>query len=247
MRTRQQQFEESKAEFVSLVSHQLRTPLTSMRLFVEMLLDDKIGELNSKQHEYLRMVEISTGRMVDLVSDFLNASRLELGTMEIKPRPMHIEDLVASIIEELKALSDQQRVTIVFDKPELPEVPVEPNLYSQIINNLLSNALHYTPEGGTITVHVEKNTDGYQLDVADTGIGIPVEARQHLFKRFYRADNAKHVLGEGSGLGLYLVKHIVDTCGGRIWYESTEGAGTQFHVIIPPTGMTPTTPNTRKS
>lgn len=247
MRTRQQEFEESKDEFVSLVSHQLRTPLTSMRLFVEMLLDNKIGELNSKQHEYLRMIEISTGRMVDLVSDFLNASRLELGTMEIKPRPSHIEDIVVSIIEGLKPLADQQRVTIMFDKPELPEVPVEPNLYSQIVNNLLSNALHYTPEGGTITVHMEKNANGFQLNIADTGIGIPAEARHELFKRFYRADNAKHVLGEGSGLGLYLVKHIVDTSGGRIWYESTEGVGTHFHVIIPLTGMVPTTPNTRKS
>jgi two-component system phosphate regulon sensor histidine kinase PhoR len=217
-----------------------------MRLFVEMLLDGQVGDLNSKQHEYLRMVEISTGRMVDLVSDFLNASRLELGRMEIKPRSTHIEELVANIVEGLQPLADQQRVTIKFEKPNLPEVPVEPNLYNQIINNLLSNALHYTPEGGTITVSVEKNEAGYQLNVADTGIGIPADARQDLFKRFYRADNAKHIIGEGSGLGLYLVKRIIDTCGGRIWYESTEGQGTHFHVIIPLTGMIPTTSNVRQ-
>lgn len=245
LRTRQLEFEESKDEFVSLVSHQLRTPLTSMRLFVEMLLDGQVGELNSKQHEYLRMVELSTGRMVDLVSDFLNASRLELGRMEVKPQPTHLEDLVASIVDGLKPLADQQRVTITYEKVELPEVPVEPNLYSQIVNNLLSNALHYTPEGGTITASLARNEAGYQLNIADTGIGIPASARTELFKRFYRADNAKHVIGEGSGLGLYLVKRILDTCGGRIWYESTEGRGTHFHVIIPLTGMTPTSANAR--
>ncbi|HWT55739.1 MAG TPA: HAMP domain-containing sensor histidine kinase [Candidatus Microsaccharimonas sp.] len=241
LRTKHRAFEESKDEFVSLVSHQLRTPLTSMRLFVEMLLDGQVGELNAKQHEYLRMVEISTGRMVDLVSDFLNASKLELGRMEIRPQPTHLEDLVESIVKNLRPLADQQRLTIVYDKQELPEVAVEPTLYSQIVNNLLSNALHYTPDGGTITVRLVQNANGYQLDVTDTGIGIPFGAQAELFKRFYRADNAKHVLGEGSGLGLYLIKRIVDTCGGRVWYESTEGKGTTFHVIIPSTGMVPTT------
>lgn len=246
LRTKQREFEESKDEFVSLVSHQLRTPLTSMRLFVEMLLDGQVGELNAKQHEYLRMVEISTGRMVDLVSDFLNASKLELGRMEIKPQPTHLEDLVESIVDNLRPLADQQRLTIAYDKPSLSEVPVEPNLYSQIVNNLLSNALHYTPDGGTIRVSLAQNPGGFQLDVTDSGIGIPLEAQAELFKRFYRAENAKHVLGEGSGLGLYLIKRIVDTCGGRVWFESTEGKGTTFHVIIPSTGMTSTSSDITK-
>lgn len=237
LRNRQREFEESKDEFVSLVSHQLRTPLTSMRLFVEMLLDNQIGELNAKQHEYLRMVEISTGRMVDLVSDFLSTSRFELRRMEIKPEPAHIEDIVLSHVQSINPLANQQRVTVVYNKPELPEAQVVPNLYGQIVNNLLSNALHYTPEGGTVTVSVEKNKDGFQLNVADTGIGIPAEAQAELFTRFFRADNAKHVVGEGSGLGLYLVKRILDSCGGTIWYETTEGKGTHFHVIIPLIGM----------
>lgn len=240
LRTRHHELEQSKDEFVSLVSHQLRTPLTSMRLFVEMLLDNQVGPLNDKQHEYLRMVEISTGRMIDLVSDFLNTSRLELGRLEIRPQPVRLQDIVAGSIDQVTALASQEKLSIVFDKPELPEVPVEPSLYGQIVNNLLSNAIHYTPEGGTITVTLSQNPSGFQLDVADTGIGIPMAARAELFKRFYRADNAKHVIGEGSGLGLYLIKKITDTCGGRIWYESAEGSGTTFHVIIPPSGMTPT-------
>ncbi len=245
MRARRREFEESKDEFVSLVSHQMRTPLTSVRLFVEMLIDEQVGPLNSKQHEYLRMVEISTGRMIDLVSDFLNSSRLELGRLEIKPQPTQLEDIVGSIIEQVQPLASQQKLTINFDKQKLPAIPVEPALYSQIVNNLLSNALHYTPEGGHIDVRLRQTDEGHQLDVADSGIGIPAAARAELFKRFYRADNAKHVLGEGSGLGLYLIKRIVDTCGGRVWYESTEGKGTTFHVIIPASGMTPTTKTKR--
>lgn len=240
MRSRRRDLEKSKDEFVSLVSHQLRTPLTSTRLFTEMLLDNQVGPLNDKQREYVRMVEISTERMISLVSDFLNTSRLELGRLEIKPQPAHLEDIVASSVTQLLPLASQEKLTINFDKPSLPAVPVEPSLYGQIVNNLLSNAVHYTPEGGTITVALSQNPSGFQLDVTDTGIGIPMAARAELFKRFYRADNAKHVIGEGSGLGLYLIKKITDTCGGRIWYESTEGKGTVFHVIIPPSGMTPT-------
>ena len=242
LQTRRREFEQSKDEFVSLVSHQLRTPLTAVRLFVEMLLDEQVGELNHKQREYLRMVEISTGRVIDLVGDFLNSSRLELGRMEIKPQPAQLEDIVASIVDQLQPLASQQKLTINFDKPSLPPVPIEAALYSQIVNNLLSNALHYTPEGGRIDVHLARNNSGYQLDVADTGIGIPVAAQTQLFGRFFRADNAKHVLGEGSGLGLYIIKRIIDTCGGRVWYESAEGKGTTFHVIIPLTGMTPIAP-----
>ena len=241
LRSRHHELEQSKDEFVSLVSHQLRTPLTSMRLFVEMLLDGQVGTVNEKQHEYLRMIEVSTGRMIDLVSDFLNTSRLELGQLEIKPQPGHLEDIVASIVDQVTPLATQEKLTIVFEKPVLPKVPIEPNLYGQIVNNLLSNAIHYTPEGGSIHVNLAENANGYQLDIADTGIGIPLAAQPELFKRFYRADNAKHVIGEGSGLGLYLVKRIVDICGGKVWYESHEGQGTTFHVIIPLSGMTPTT------
>jgi signal transduction histidine kinase len=218
-----------------------------MRLFSEMLLDEQVGPLNAKQHEYLRMIELSTGRMIDLVSDFLNTSRMELGHLEVKPQSAHLEDIVDNSVNQLKPLASQSRLSLEFTKPSLPAVPIEASLYSQVVNNLLSNAIHYTPEGGTISVKLSQNPGGYQLDITDTGIGIPLTARDDLFKRFYRADNAKHVMGEGSGLGLYLVKRIVDTIGGKIWYESAEGWGTTFHVIIPPSGMTPSTTKTKRA
>jgi len=235
--THERQLEQAKDEFVSLASHQLRAPLTAMRLFVEMLLDNQVGKLNAKQRDYLTKVELSTWRMIDLVNDFLNTSRIELDRLKVDPQEIHLEELVASIVETIRPLAEQKNLALVFDKPKLPSVYAEPNLYSQIVNNLLTNAIRYTPAGGTVVVTLARHKDGYQLDVADSGIGIPKSAQAELFKRFYRADNAKRLESEGSGLGLYLIKRILDLSGGRVWYETAEGHGTTFHVIIPLSGM----------
>lgn len=234
---RERLIEQTKDEFVSLVSHQLRTPLTSIHLFIEMLLDNKDKNLSTKQLEYLTNVQVSTTRMTELVSEFLNVSKLELGQLEIKTQDMHLEEIVEAAIDQLSPIAHKCHVSIKFKKPSLPSVSIEPNLYAQIVNNLLSNAIYYTKAGGKIEVDLQKLPSGYQLDVSDTGIGIPEEARTKLFQRFYRAENAKRVTGDGSGLGLYLVKKIVDTCGGNVWYDSVEGQGSSFHVIIPLSGM----------
>jgi two-component system phosphate regulon sensor histidine kinase PhoR len=233
------QLEQAKTEFVSLVSHQLRAPLTAMRLFVEMLLDDQVGKLNKQQRDYLVKVELSTARMIDLVSDFLNTSRIELERLKVEPTMLHLEDIVADCIDALRPLATQKQLALSFEKPSLPAVAVEANLYNQIVNNLLNNAIRYTPTGGSIIVTLKRTHNGYQLDVADTGIGIPKSAQGKLFERFYRADNAKRVESEGSGLGLYLIRHILELSHGKVWFDSKEGKGTTFHVIIPLSGMTP--------
>jgi len=235
----ERELEQAKTEFVSLVSHQLRAPLTAMRLFVEMLLDEQVGALNEQQRDYLVKVEISTARMIDLVSDFLNTSRIELDRLKVEPRMLQLEDLVEDSIEALRPLAAQKHLKLSYNKPSLPPVSVEANLYNQIVNNLLNNAIRYTPTGGSITVSLRRTDTGYQLDVADTGIGIPKQAQEKLFQRFYRADNAIRVESEGSGLGLYLIKRILELSHGRVWFESDEGKGTTFHVLIPLTGMTP--------
>ena len=234
---REQLIEQTKDEFVSLVSHQLRTPLTSIHLFIEMLLDNNSDNLTKQQKDYLSNVQVSTARMVELITEFLNISKLELGQLEIKTQKLHLEDIVEANVSQIKPIAEKSNVKIVFEKPNLPSVDVEPNLYAHIVNNLLSNAIYYSPEGGTVNLILRKLPEGYQLDVSDMGIGIPEEAKAKLFQRFYRAENAKRTIGDGSGLGLYLVKKIIDTCKGRVWYESTEGQGSSFHVIIPISGM----------
>jgi|GEM_PF-4040828 len=235
----ERELEKSKTEFVTLVSHQLRAPLTAMRLFVEMLLDEQAGSLTDKQRDYLVKVELSTARMIDLVADFLNISRIELDKLKIDPNLTQIEDLVEHAIEALRPLATQKQLTLNYDKPSLPPVAVEANLYNQIVNNLVNNAIRYTPSGGSVTVSLKRTDEGYLLDVQDTGIGIPQTAGDKLFERFYRADNAKRVEAEGSGLGLYLVKKILELSGGKVWFDSEEGKGTTFHVLIPLTGMSP--------
>lgn len=234
---REQMIEQTKDEFVSLVSHQLRTPLTSIHLFIEMLMDDKNSNFSDKEREYLANIQISTTRMTELVSEFLNISKLELGQLNIETEERHLEDIVEQNIDQLAPIADKNKITVVFDKPKLDPVKVEPNLYSQIVNNLLSNAIFYTKPGGRVEVVLNKNKLGYQLDITDNGIGIPLESQNKLFQRFYRADNAKRTIGDGSGLGLYLIKKILDTCDGNVWFESSEGSGSSFHVIIPTSGM----------
>jgi len=229
--------EQTKDEFVSLVSHQLRTPLTSIHLFIEMLLDNESTNLTKQQRDYLLNVQISTSRMTELVTEFLNISKLELGQLKIKTEKLHLEDIIDANIEQIKPIADKNNIKIKFKKPELPAVNVEPNLYSQIVNNLLSNAIYYTPNNGLVKINLRKLEEGYQLDVSDNGIGIPENDQSQLFQRFYRAENAKRTIGDGSGLGLYLVQKIIETCNGRVWFESVEGKGSNFHVIIPVSGM----------
>lgn len=234
---REQLLEQSKDEFVSLASHQLRAPLTSIHLFVEMMLDEQVGKLTDKQREYLNNVSTSTGRLTDLVTEFLNISALELGQLNVKTQYLNLEDTVDSSIKQFSPAIEEKNLTVSFNKPALPKVAIDPNLYAQIVNNLISNAINYSSRNGLIEIYLHKEQTGFQLDVKDDGIGITADAKDKVFERFYRADNAKRETSNGTGLGLYLVKLIVDMCHGKTWYESTEGQGSTFHVIIPLSGM----------
>ena len=229
--------DKAKDEFVSLASHQLRTPLTASRLFLEMLLDGQVGELGKAQKEYIEKVEVSTLRMIRMVNDFLNASRADLGRLKVSPEAIQLEDLVSSHVDELRQVALKKKVDLSFESKKLPPVLIDQSLYGQVVHNLLTNAVRYTPAKGHVKVKLDINTNGYELIVSDNAIGIPADSKVKLFERFFRADNAKEVEGEGSGLGLYLVKKILDASGGKISYESTQNVGTTFHVIIPKTGM----------
>lgn len=237
--TQQKQLDQAKDEFVSLVSHQLRTPLTAIRLFVEMLAKGQVGELTGQQKDYLEKVEISTERMIRLVGDILNVSRIELGRIKIEPIPTDVHALIKSHLDEIAPLAAAKKVMISFTSEDEPvTVDVDPTIFGQVVHNLLTNAIRYTNSGkGKIEVRFTKEPDGYQLAVSDNGIGIPAAARPHIFERFYRAENATKVEGEGTGLGLYLIKLIMDTAGGTLRFESKEGEGTTFYAHIPIEGM----------
>jgi PAS domain S-box-containing protein len=237
--TQQEQLDQAKDEFISIVSHQLRTPLTAMRLFSEMLIKKQVGPLNDKQYDYIQRIQLSTARMIRLVGDILNVSRIELGRVRVVPEPTDVNDLIKSHIDEIIPLADVRKIKIVFKpEPKLPTVNLDPAIFGQVLHNLLTNAIRYTPEGrGAVEVSFTEQSKGYVLSVKDNGIGIPPEDQPHIFERFYRAENAIAVEGEGTGLGLYLVKLVVDAIGGSAYFESHDGKGTTFYITLPPSGM----------
>ncbi len=237
--TKQKELDQAKDEFISLVSHQLRTPLTAIRLFTEMLITGQVGSLQKEQYDYLEKVDISTKRMIQLVGDILNISRIELGRLKIKPQLTDVNKLIQSHIDEVRPLAANKEVTIAF-KPvaTLSPIAIDQLLFGQIIHNLVTNAIRYSrTQKGKVALTFTKEKNGYVLCVSDNGIGIPAAAQPHIFQRFYRADNAIKVEGEGTGLGLYLIKLIAELSGGKVWFESIERKGATFYVKIPLSGM----------
>jgi signal transduction histidine kinase len=230
----------AKDQFISLVSHQLRTPLTAIRLFSEMLSDPAVGSLNTKQQEYVDKVHLSTVRMIRLVGDILNVSRLELNRLNVDPVSTDIVAFVTSEVDEVRPLAEERKVAIEVHPPKHDlKLSIDQTLYGQVVHNLLTNAIRYSPEDSgiiTVTLHQPKR-GGCELVISDNGIGIPLKSQKKIFDRFYRAENATQATGDGTGLGLYLVKMILESSGGKIWFTSTEGKGTAFHVRIPRTGM----------
>lgn len=237
--TKQKELDQAKDEFISLVSHQLRTPLTAIRLFTEMLVDGQVGKLTNDQQSYLEKVDASTQRMIQLVGDILNISRVELGRLKIAPVETDVPALITSHVDEVEPLASAKKVKITF-KPttKLPNIAIDPILFGQIVHNLLTNAIRYSNgSNGRVEVQFTKKDESYVLAVSDNGIGIPKAAQARIFERFFRAENAVKAEGEGTGLGLYLIKLVLQSSGGNVWFESKEGQGTTFYVSIPLSGM----------
>lgn len=237
---RSNELQKAKDQFVSLVSHQLRTPLTSIRLFSEMLEDKQVGELNPSQTDYVKNISISTERMIRLVGDILNTSRIELHRIKVNPAPTDLINFIKSFIEEVRPLADEKKVILKFKSnvESTPKIPLDQTLLGQVVHNLLTNAIRYTNQkDGVVEVSVSQKGQNYQLDVRDNGIGIPPKAQKKVFHQFYRAQNAIRVEGEGTGLGLYLVKMICQVTGCKISFYSKENEGTTFSVTIPMKGM----------
>lgn len=235
--SKQRKVEQMKTEFISITSHQLRTPITSIRLFAEMLRNERINGLNGRYREYLDNIYYSAGRVSQLVNNFLNVSHIESGKLNIEPQLIQLEDFIQNIINEVDPMAETKKCHLVFQKPEtrLPKILIDPNLIRQVIYNLFTNAILYSPKRKCdILVKLEqKNNKEYLVSVRDIGIGIPEKAKPRIFEKFFRADNAKKIQTEGAGLGLYIAKLIIKDLGGKIWFESEENKGSTFYVTIP--------------
>lgn len=237
--TKEREIDQAKTELVSLASHQLRTPLSAINWYAEMLMGQEVGALTDKQREYLQNLADANHRMIELVNSLLNVSRIDLGTFAIDPTPIDFASIGKSVLSELEpqVRAKNLAVTVNHD-PNLPSVSADPKLVRIIFQNLLSNAVKYTPPRGEVKLSISLAPPNLLITVADTGYGIPAAAQGKIFTKLFRADNIRDKEAEGTGLGLYIVKSIIEVSGGRIEFDSLEGKGTTFRVLMPLSGMT---------
>jgi len=236
--TKERDIDRAKTEFVSLASHQLKTPLSSISWYTEMLLGGDVGALTKDQKKYLDEVYRGNQRMIGLVNALLNVSRIELGTLAIEPVPTRLKAVVESVLKELEQNIKSKKIKIKKNYGEsLSTINVDLNLIRIIFQNLISNAVKYTPERGTIILGLKEELPNIVISVADTGYGIPKNQQSKIFTKLFRADNIREKETDGTGLGLYIVKAIMEQSGGKIWFESEEGKGTTFYIALPLTGM----------
>lgn len=226
--------DETKDDFISMASHQLRTPLTSVKGYLSMVLEGDAGKLNDTQKKMLGQAFISSQRMVFLIADLLNVSRLKTGKFVIEAAPTDLPHMIEEELQQLKETADARELKVEYQKPkDFPELMLDETKIRQVVMNFIDNAIYYTPPGGHIKVKLEASGSGVELRVVDNGIGVPKQEQHHLFTKFYRAANARKARPDGTGLGLFMAKKVVVAQGGSIIFDSKEGVGSTFGFRFP--------------
>lgn len=235
-----QDLDKAKDEFVSMASHQLRTPLTSVKGFLSMVLDGDAGKVAKQQKPLLESAYSSSQRMVYLIADLLNVSRLQTGKFVITPGESHLPDVVESEINQLVDSAKMKSITINYKKPKkFPVLYLDETKTRQVMMNFIDNAIYYTPSGGKIDVSLHADDKKVEFRVKDNGIGVPKADQKNLFTKFYRAENAKKARPDGTGLGIFMAKKVIVDQGGAIIFESKEGKGSTFGFSFPLTRVRP--------
>lgn len=241
-------------DFLSLASHELRTPLSIVKWYSEMLLDGDCGALNEDQTKYLRTIQASNQRAIDLIRSLLNISRLDLGTFGINPMDIDLRFIVKQVLTERKTDIALKKITIqeLYEGAipgMLPTFQADKQMCLVIVRNIISNAILFSKEEGTIEIRILTGNEHEQfggktiseeslvLMIKDNGIGIPEGDKASIFSKLFKGSNVGEVDSSGAGLGLYIVKLILSKVGGEVWFESLQGVGTTFFVAFPRRGM----------
>ncbi|OGF26309.1 hypothetical protein A2303_03875 [Candidatus Falkowbacteria bacterium RIFOXYB2_FULL_47_14] len=252
--TKHREIAQAKTDFVAIASHQLRTPLSIVKWYVDYVVSGDAGELNPEQTKYLREVYRSNERLIDLVNALLDVSRIDLGTFSIEPEPTDLIGRAESALKKFLPEIESKKINLEKEYDSLPEINLDPRLTKIVFENILSNAVKYTPENGTIRVAIKKTEHQALIKISDTGCGIPRSEQPKIFTKLFRAENAKKMESAGTGLGLYISKAVIEKSGGKIWFQSPslelllnkpnpsrpidqENKGTTFFITIPLRGM----------
>lgn len=230
----------AKDQILSTASHELKTPLTSIVGYIDRVLLDleRVGSLNERQQRYLETVQRNSHRLKVLIDDLLDTSRITSGSIELSLAELNIRQEIEDVVRSMQALIEDMQIDVVLNIPyDLPAIQADRLRFSQVIANLLSNASKYSAQGSTVTVTVKEETGFVQIDVSDTGIGISEVDQSKLFTKFFRADNSSTRQVSGTGLGLFITKHLIEAHGGEIRVESEEGRGTIFSFTLPQTDV----------
>ena len=233
--SREKVSERMKSEFVTLAAHQLRTPTSAVKWSLKTLLDGDLGELKKEQKDILKKIYKTNDKTIRLVKDLLNLAQIEEGKFLSKIVLSNIEDIIQLIINANRDLTEKKKIKLEFKKPKdkLPEVMLDVEKIKIAIENILDNAFRYTFSGGRVSISLKNNKKEVEVKIQDTGLGIPKEQQGEVFTKFFRGINIMKVDTEGTGLGLYIAKNIIEAHGGRIWFESEENKGSSFYFTIP--------------
>lgn len=232
--TRFKQLDQMKSEFIATVSHEFRTPLTSIKMVVGILLEEVLGRLNEKQYDLLKGARADCERLTKLVKELLDFAKIEAGTYQRKNEAIHLRTLVDDTLDPLRLLFQQQNIELgVNVSSDLPKIWGDAQQLSWVINNLVNNALRYTPARGKVTISAEQSGEALKVYVADTGRGISAEALETIFEKFVQVKDAQEMTPGSVGLGLAIAKEVVEAHGGRIGVTSEVGKGSTFYFTIP--------------
>ena len=228
-------FDEVKSNFISVVAHQLRTPLSGLKWTLSMLINGDLGPLNNDQKTFLMKSYEGNDRMINLVNDLLVADGIQSGRVHYGFKHIDIIDLMDNVLFDVSPQAAKRSISIVYKNKfeNIPKAYVDPETMRAVLQNLLENAIKYTIDKGKIEIDVKKEADHLVISISDDGIGIPKDQAKDVFVRFFRARNAIKRETDGSGLGLFIAKTIIEKNGGKIWFESVEGKGTTFYFTVP--------------